>query len=370
MKTNTDLLEHAVRLFPAQERAFDQLSLRRDRKRRNQRITAGAAGLTISAALVFLLVGAMRSQPSQGPGGTEPIGLKTTATVNGITITYPDAWFAADPVDVGLEPPGEPKTLPALILVVSSVDPASAAMAGCPGLSRAAPAQALMTVQEQPLTLVGEGSTPWPVPLELGEEATGASSCYPGWTFLRATWTASGRSFEGVAGFGPEATESDRDALMDAYASMSFSPEGPVASEATIVGEGSAPGGATWSLSVMASDAYCLNVEGATSSFGSCSADPPSVEIPEVGINGDGTEAVFAVGTVPDDVSAVVLETSDGVIGDIDLLDGPRGAPQVHYFVVPLPAAGAGTLRFQSAKGNDVYPSQRIDWTSEGGATG
>ena len=50
--------------------------------------------------------------------------------------------------------------------------------------------------------------------------------------------------------------------------------------------------------------------------------------------------------------------------------DGPRGAPQVDYFVVPLPATGAGTLRFQSAKGNDVYPSQRIDWTSEGGATG
>jgi hypothetical protein len=51
-----DLFERAIRRFPPPESSFDRLIIRRARKRRNQRLAAGAVGLTIialAAVLVF-----------------------------------------------------------------------------------------------------------------------------------------------------------------------------------------------------------------------------------------------------------------------------------------------------------------------------
>jgi Tol biopolymer transport system component len=56
MIDDRDLFERAVRWFPPPERSFDRLISRRARKRRNQRLAAGAVGLAI-IALAAVLVG-------------------------------------------------------------------------------------------------------------------------------------------------------------------------------------------------------------------------------------------------------------------------------------------------------------------------
>lgn len=56
MIDDRDLFERAIRRFPPPESSFDRLIIRRARKRRNQRLAAGAVGLTIialAAVLVF-----------------------------------------------------------------------------------------------------------------------------------------------------------------------------------------------------------------------------------------------------------------------------------------------------------------------------
>jgi Tol biopolymer transport system component len=66
-----DLFERAVQRFAPTDDAFERLLSRRDRKRRNQRIAAGAVGL--AAALAVALTGAslLRSEPI--PGDRTPV---------------------------------------------------------------------------------------------------------------------------------------------------------------------------------------------------------------------------------------------------------------------------------------------------------
>jgi hypothetical protein len=369
MNTNNDLLEHAVRVFPAPEGTFDELSRRRGRKRRNQRVAAGAMGVILSAGLLVAIVSVVRSQPGLEPGASSE--QTKTATVNGITITYPESWFALDPREAGIETPDSPSAPPSLVLVLTPQDPITTGVLGCPGLADAPPGQLLMTIQEEPLALTGDGAAPWPAPLtpmELPGDS-GDSACYASWTFMRSSWTTEGRSFEARVGFAPDVTEADSDAVRDAYASMSFSPPAGAPFDGyTIVGTGTAQGGVTWTMSVGAAGEYCLRLDAEDShSSETCSSTAPPTGTPEVGILSLGAHAsAYAVGEVPEDVFAVVLETGDGTIGDIGLFDGPKGSANVRYFVVPLPGSNSGTLRFQNRQGNDIYPSQHIEWTDEG----
>jgi hypothetical protein len=55
--------ERAFELFPMPEPSFDRLLRRRDRKRRNQRITAGALGLVVCLFATVLFVRAFQSGP-------------------------------------------------------------------------------------------------------------------------------------------------------------------------------------------------------------------------------------------------------------------------------------------------------------------
>lgn len=64
---SNDLLDHAERLFPPPERAFDRLARRRDRKRRNQRIGAAVLALVIAVAAIGGAIHAFRNAVRQRP---------------------------------------------------------------------------------------------------------------------------------------------------------------------------------------------------------------------------------------------------------------------------------------------------------------
>ena len=231
------------------------------RTRRRERLTVGVG---IAAAVIVVVVSiaglsSLGSSDGSQPGDVEPT---TTKTISGITVTYPERWFAEDPVAIGIEPTVDGhRTLPTLVLTLTKDDPHIQGVLGCPRLA-GIPDQVLMTVQETPLAISGEASAPWPVPLrsvDLGSDEAGG--CYEGWTFMRAAWTAAGRSFEARIGFSPEATDADRSAMTDAFASMVFAPgsvstqdgSGPatdVAGSGDVVATGTDVVGGPWTLTI------------------------------------------------------------------------------------------------------------------------
>jgi hypothetical protein len=342
------------------------------RTRRRQIGTIAAGTLLIISGFVGATSGlrAVVGNEPQLPGSG---GETRTTTINGITITYPEVWFAADPVEVGLEPQDAPRTLPSLMLVLSNRDASAREAFGCPGLSETAAGSVLMTIQEDQPTLPGaQGAAPWPVTLESMAIAgdSGDVACYPKWTFLRASWMAAGRSFEARLGVAFDATDADRAALMEAYESMIFTPESPVESDMTVVGAGTAFDSANWYIKVdTKTGEYCLDVVADSSIMdpaygsGTCVVGTTPTDAPQVNVLDSSPDGAFAGGTVPADVFAVILETSDGVVGDIGLITPPPGALEgFRYFVVPLPGDGDGTLRFQDQQGQDLYPRQAISW--------
>jgi hypothetical protein len=341
------------------------------RRTRGRQIGTALGSIALVVALgVGTLVG-VRSlsgdEDSRRLGGN---GRTHTTTINGITITYPRTWFAADPVDVGLEPGGAARTLPSLMLVLTSEDPGTSGALGCPGLAAdGSQGHLLMTIQETPLALTGEGATPWPVPLQpldVGADS-GDNACYPDWMFLRSSWTDAGRSFEARLGIGRNVSETDRTALMDAYESMTFTSGSPVQSNRGVVGSGTAFESVTWDLTVdTETGEYCLDVQATSNGFGTCATGETSATVPQVNIVNASPDGAFAVGTVPRDVFSLVLETPGDVAGSIDLLQPPGGPDGFRYVVVPLPGEGHGKVRFQDKQGNDVYPPERIEW---GGTT-
>lgn len=72
MNETSDLLERVGDRFVFPADAFERLERRRDRKRRNRRITAGAAGIAVFAALVFALARATWFESAPLPGGPPP----------------------------------------------------------------------------------------------------------------------------------------------------------------------------------------------------------------------------------------------------------------------------------------------------------
>ena len=63
-----DLVERTVQMLAPEEPTFEGLLRRRDRKRRNQRLAAGAVGLAIGIAVVVLGSAYLRSAPKHKTG--------------------------------------------------------------------------------------------------------------------------------------------------------------------------------------------------------------------------------------------------------------------------------------------------------------
>jgi hypothetical protein len=292
-----------------------------DRARRRQARSVaggvlGALAVIAVAVLAVRAVGPGRGTPAADPGST------VTTTVNGISITHPDGWYVVDPDDLGFNgttAPGPPPPLPRLVLAVTPTD--QGVLFGCPGArGLPGPPAFLMTVQEEPLALTGNATAAWPVPLEpLSIESAGGdpvesgeAGCYPDWEFLRAGWTAAGRTFEARVGFSPVVTEEDRAALLAAYESLTFEPE-EVSAASVVLATGTA-GGETWELvAERQADGLGLSLNGETGGAGGGGFDPASSELFML-------EAVFGIGEEAQRVvfGAVPVGTTQVNVRDLD----------------------------------------------------
>jgi hypothetical protein len=348
-----EVLDEDARRVPTPSSAPERLARS---VRRRQSVFVGLIGLGSAAVVAGVVVGAtmLVSQVSdQEPAGEGPT---TNGTLNGITIIYPQAWHLIDPDEAGLNGP-DPTTvdLPRLILALSPTEPGD--VFGCPGLAEGGPTQTfLMTVQEEPLALAGSGSAPWPVQLEPMDVGGGESACYPGWEFLRAGWTASGRTFEARVAMAPDASEDERDALLAAFCSMTFSPSVRGVT-AAVLGDGIA-GGEPWTLSAQRTAAgLSLSLETETMGTGTSFASPATSELqPASTVLGRGSDRqLVAFAAIPIDVVRVEATAADGSVVPAEVFDVPDELdPDSNAFALVVAPEGKIELRGLDAAGNVV----------------
>jgi len=286
----------------------DARLLRRARRRQLGTILGG--GIVAAAIVVGAIV--VISALASGDGTTPAVPTELTETaLNGITITHPEGWYVVDPVEAGIEPTSE--DLPRLVLFVSDADPVASGTLGCPGLVDGTADGFVFTVQQTPLALAGEAARVWPVDLVPMEIDASGPGCYPGWTFLRASWTANGRSFEARTGIGPDVSGTDRQALGSAFASMRFEPtEGPP--RAAVIATGTA-GGEDWELIISrGSDGLELGLEwrNGGSGIGGFSDDPEGLELASHAFGTGDDREVVVFGVAPIAATRVEVVTSDG----------------------------------------------------------
>jgi hypothetical protein len=315
-----EVLDEDARRVPTPISAPD--GLRRSARRR-QALFGGAVALAGLAVVAGIVAGATTLLSLEN--GPEPaaIGPQTTGTLNGITITYPQSWHLIDPDTAGLN--GSPtmgeSPLPRIVLALAPTDPG--ATFGCPGMAGGA-AAFVMTVQEEPLVLDGASSQPWPVQLRAMTVDASESACYPGWDFLRAGWSAAGRTFEARVGFAPAATTDERDALSSAFASMSFAASGRGV-VAAVLGHGIA-GGEPWTLTAQRTEGrLSLSLETETLGGGSSFASPATSKLqPASTVLGQGSDRrLVAFGAIPIDVVRVEATAADGSVVSGEVFDVP-----------------------------------------------
>jgi hypothetical protein len=104
------VLERGLRGFQPSDDAFERTIRRRDRKRRNQRITAGVVGIAVFVVAVLIIGTVGLSDRTQGPAG----GAETGPTVTGPAVTGPTETGPAEPrpavdADTGWIDVGEPE---------------------------------------------------------------------------------------------------------------------------------------------------------------------------------------------------------------------------------------------------------------------
>jgi hypothetical protein len=358
-----DVLDEDARRVPTPTSAPD--GLRRSARRR-QVVFGGAVALAGLAVVAGIVAGAttLLSLPS----GPQPAaqGPTTTGTMNGITITYPQAWHLIDPDEAALN--GSPtmgeSPLPRIVLALAPTQ--APETFACP--DRAAEGDAaplLMTVQEEPPT-VGDLTTSWPVDLRPMSVDASDSACYPGWEFLRARWIASGRAFEARVGFSPDATDDERDALFTAFASMTFEASGSDATSVALA-HGTA-GGEDWQLvASRAKDGLSIQIVGETTGTGMGAPDDAGTDLlASDTVFGSGSQAERLVfGVVPDGVVRVEASTAGSATISADVLDVPSEIAQhLDAFVLVVDARGPVQLTGYDASGQVVTTG-----TSGGGAS-
>ena len=100
--TREDLLRPGVEGFEPAPDAFERVLARRDRKRRNERILAGAVAIAIALAGVVAFVGALRSEPTPAdrddiaPPNNRPVFQRTATIGGGLTVMSPSDWYLVD----------------------------------------------------------------------------------------------------------------------------------------------------------------------------------------------------------------------------------------------------------------------------------
>ena len=322
--------------------------------RRRQAVFVGLVGFAGAAVVTGIVAGATSLLSLQS--GPEPAvqGPTATGTLNGITISYPEGWRLIDPDTAGLN--GSPtmgeSPLPRIVLALAPVE--APETFGCPGRAgggEAAPL--LMTIQEEPLAPGGQA---WPVELEPLNVDTSESACYPGWEFLRAGWTTSGRTFEARVGLAPEATGDERDALFTAFATMTFEPSGGGATSVFLT-RGTA-GGEDWQLvASRAKDGLSIEIVAETTGAGMGSIDDASTGLQaSEALFGSGPQAERVVfGVVPEAVVRVEASVPGGSPVTADVLDVPSEIAQhLNAFVLVVDLSGPVQLTGYDTSGQAV----------------
>lgn len=280
-------------------------AIRRTRRRQAWTIAGSVIAAAALIAIAVVGFGALNDES----GGVVPAS--TTEEMNGITITFPDRWTLIDPDVAGLNGPiaeglDPAPDIPRIVLALAPFDPGE--LFGCPGMAEGVSHTFLMTIQEMPLALSGDAARPWPVELEPLDVGTAESGCYPGWEVLHAGWTAEGRTFEARVGFAPDVTNADRDALLKAFATMTFSPGESV--PAAVVLENGEIDGETWELIAKRETGggglvLSLETEDQASGTGGFSPDSPTLQFAEIVVgSGDGARNLV-YGAVPPGTAAI-----------------------------------------------------------------
>ncbi|HEY2965598.1 MAG TPA: hypothetical protein VGJ99_04855 [Actinomycetota bacterium] len=322
--------------------------------RRRQAVFVGLMGLACAAVVAGIVAGATTLLSLQSGPNPAAQGPTTTGTLNGITITYPQAWSLIDPDEAGLNGSSmmAEVQLPRIILALAPTDPGKTF--GCPGLAGGA-ATFLMTVQEEPLALDGPSSGPWPVDLGAMTVDASESACYPNWDFLRAAWTAEGRTFEARVGFAPEASDEEHDAMAAAFASMTFEPSTDGVTSVALA-HGTA-GGEDWQLFASRdTGGLSLDISGETTGAGTAGLGTSSTNIQASTILfGSGSDAELVVfGAVPEGAVRVDASSADGSVTSTDVLDVPNEIdPGLNAFVLVV-APGPLKLLGYDASGEIV----------------
>jgi hypothetical protein len=345
----------------------------RSSARRRQVVFVGLVGLAGAAVVAGIVAGATTLLPLQrGPEPAVP-GTTTTSTLNGIRITYPQSWHLIDPDTAGLNgsPQMSESPIPRIVLALAPTE--APETFGCPGRANGGEAaNLLMTLQEEPIALNGAAATPWPVALEPLNVDASESGCYPGWEFLRAGWTASGRTFEARVGLAPEASGEERDALFTAFASMTFGPSGGAATSVVLT-HGTA-GGEPWTLFAQRTEGgLSLSLETETFGAGTSFVSPATSELhPASTVLGQGSnQQLVAFGAIPIDVVRVEATAADGSVVSAKVLDIPDELdPDSNAFALVAPL-GRAVVRGYDSSGQVVargtaassQPSPSVDAT-------
>jgi hypothetical protein len=111
MPETRPLLERVMERVELRPFTLEGFHDRRDRKRRNQRISAGVVGITVFVALALILGTVGLSNRTQGPAGGAETGPTTTGPAeSGPTVTGPVIGNTRDPSSVGFGLPPEGAT--------------------------------------------------------------------------------------------------------------------------------------------------------------------------------------------------------------------------------------------------------------------
>lgn len=312
------MLEEEVRSAPAPHEAIG--ALRKTRRRQGGTVVTSLLAGTALVAASIVGLRAVRTADRGTPADQPTV----TTTINGISIAHPEGWVVVDPDDAGLNGPDPTPNLPRLVLAVSPLDPGDAW--GCPGLSKGSAPTFLMTLQDEPLALTGPDAAPWPVELQPMNVDAAESGCYPGWEFLRAGWSESGRTFEARLGLSPDVSDAEREAVFTAFASMTFEPA-TNRTMSVVLATGTA-GGEEWQL-IANRDAggLSLTLQGQSFGTGAGGYDPAANELQltsHVFGTGDLQERVV-FGPVPADAIRLSLHVVGGQpdAAPVEILDVP-----------------------------------------------
>ena len=324
--------------------------------RRRQAVFGGVVGLSAIAIVAGIVAGASMLIPTQDMRQPIGEGPKTTGSLNGITITYPQTWRLIDPDTAGLNGSSMMAEEPIPRVVLALAPSEAPETFGCPGATDGAAAPLLMTIQEEPLALDGPSTRPWPAELQPMNVDTSEARCYPDWEFLRAGWTASGRTFEARVGIAPSASQEERDAVFAAFASMTFDPSGS-GNTSVVLAHGTA-GGEDWQLfASRAKGGFSIEIVGESTGTGMGGLDDASTDLQASdAIFGSGSQAERVVfGVVPEAVVRVEASTAGGSIVSADVLDLPSEITRhLNAFVLVVDPSGPVQLTGYDASGQAV----------------